>query len=283
MARYSRDDSPGGPHGVGDVEDPRLAWSEGLANFLSGAVRNDPVYRDSRGANGAALLRYDLEENVPVGDLPGYWSEASVGSLLWDLLDDRSEPGDLAQYGIASIWAALGDLRAARYVYLPYFLDYLLARNPNASASIRSMAMLRRIDYRPNDEPTVANPFPRAVGFGETVSGEVDSLTPGRTNLMQSAHYFWFSTEGGPASIQMEIAGLGPAGAQKANDLDLYLFGADGREIAKSIGGSNGQPEGIRIPSLPAGAYVIEIRSFFNRASTGVLVLNSGRYRVSLN
>src|SRR6185436_2443747 len=46
-AKVSRDDSIGGAHRLGDNLDPRVAWSEGWANFFSGAVRNDSVYRDS--------------------------------------------------------------------------------------------------------------------------------------------------------------------------------------------------------------------------------------------
>src|SRR5207247_3506066 len=38
-ATFSRDDSPGGETHLGDVLDPRVAWSEGWANFFSAAVR----------------------------------------------------------------------------------------------------------------------------------------------------------------------------------------------------------------------------------------------------
>jgi len=68
--QFSRDDSPGGPHRLGDILDPRVAWSEGFANFFSSAARNDPIYRDSSGPNGVSVLRYDLEDNTPVGDHP---------------------------------------------------------------------------------------------------------------------------------------------------------------------------------------------------------------------
>src|SRR5262249_51946071 len=72
--KFSRDDSPGSAHVLGDMLDPRVAWSEGFANFFSSAARNDAIYRDSYGPNGVNLLRYNLEDNVPAGDHPGYWS-----------------------------------------------------------------------------------------------------------------------------------------------------------------------------------------------------------------
>jgi hypothetical protein len=146
-ARFSRDDSPGGAHGVGEMLDPRLAWSEGWANFFSAAVRNDSVYRDSRGRNGASVLRFDVEENVPPNDRPGYWSEASVHSLLWDIYDDVSETGDTMEHPLRDIWNAISDLRNDRFVYLPYFLERFVARNGSASESLRSMVLLRSIDF----------------------------------------------------------------------------------------------------------------------------------------
>src|ERR1700756_5147679 len=42
-ASFSRDSSPGGIHVLGDALDPRIAWSEGWANFFSSAVRNVPI------------------------------------------------------------------------------------------------------------------------------------------------------------------------------------------------------------------------------------------------
>jgi len=102
-ARFSRDDSPGGPHRIGDIVDPRIAWSEGWATFFSSAVRNDAIYRDS----GGSAVRYDLEENAPAGDRPGYWSEASVQSILWDLFDDRVDAGDAVQFTFRTIWSSL--------------------------------------------------------------------------------------------------------------------------------------------------------------------------------
>src|SRR5439155_313592 len=112
-AKFSRDDSPGGPHVLGDMLDPRVAWSEGWANFFSSAVRNDPIWRDSYGLNGTRILRYDLEDNVPAGDKPGYWSEASVDTILWDFFGDHPDPADEVQlhYPFSAIWNAFTDLR----------------------------------------------------------------------------------------------------------------------------------------------------------------------------
>ena len=280
-ARFSRDDSPGHSHGIGDMLDPRVAWSEGWANFFSGAVRNDAIYRDSMGLNGVNVLRYDLEDNIPPGDKPGYWSEASVQSLLWDLYDGHVDPGDNVQYPLSLIWSAFVDLKNERFVYFPYFLDHFLARNPAASDALRIMAQLRSIDFQPNVRPSVTNPFPRPINVGDVITGEVDSLTSKRTNLVQSSHFMSFTTSGGAASIRLDIVGLGPADNPNANDLDLFLMDANGRPLDRSDRGLNGESELISL-RIPAGTYVIEVRSYYTKAETGDLVFNSGRYRLSV-
>ncbi|HYR90215.1 MAG TPA: PPC domain-containing protein [Terriglobia bacterium] len=280
-ARFSRDDSPGGSHSVGDMLDPRVAWSEGWANFFSSAVRNDAIYRDSMGVNGTRILRYDLEENIPAGDRPGYWSEASVQSLLWDLYDDHEDTADDVQFPFSLIWGAFTDLKNDRFVYLPYFLDHFLERNSSATDALRSMVQYRSIDFQPSVRPSVTNPFPRPVAVGETVTGIVDSLSSKRTNLVQSAHFFSFTTVEGAASIRLEITGLGPGNNPNANDLDLFLMDSNGKLLDRSDRGLNGQSELIPI-KLSAGTYVVEVRSYYTKAETGSLVFNSGQYRLTV-
>jgi hypothetical protein len=280
--RFSRDDSPGGAHGVGDMLDPRVAWSEGWANFFSSAVRNDPAFRDSMGSNGTSILKYDLEDNVPAADRhPGYWSEASVHTLLWDLYDDRVDAGDEVQYPLSLIWAAFTDLRSDRFVYFPYFLERFLDRSPDSAPTLQAMAQLRSIDFQPNVKPSVTMPFPRLMNVGDAVTGEVDSVTTKRINLVQSSHFFTFTTTGGAASVRLDITGVGSGGHASSNDLDLFLTDVNGRLINRSDRGLNGQSELITTP-LAAGTYVIEIRSYYTKVETNTVVYNSGQYRLSV-
>jgi hypothetical protein len=280
-ARFSRDDSPGLAHGIGDMEDARLAWSEGWANFFSGAARYDAIYRDSRGPNGASIMRIDLEENVPPLDQPGYWSEASVDTLLWDLFDDHADNGDTVQYPFASIWGAVTDLKNDHFVYLPEFLDHFVSREPSSADAVIAMAQPRHIDYVPNTQPSISNPFPKPMSTGEVDTGYVDSLTAKRTNLAQSSHFYSFSTTGDAVSIRLDITALGPGNNANANDLDLFLLDSNGKVVDQSDRGLNGQSELIS-RRVPAGFYVIEIRSYYTKAETNVTVFNSGAYRLSL-
>lgn len=282
-ARFSRDDSVGEAHLAGDVLDPRVAWSEGWANFFSGLVLGDSTYRDSYGADGSSVLEYDLDENSISGDSGGYRSEFTVHSLLWDLADSDGASGDDAvDMEFGSIWQAFLELSEDAFVYAVTFLDRLTAIDGVDVQSIEQLARSRTIDYQASADPTVSDPFPRPVAGNVPVTGEVDSLSPGRSNLAQSTHLYGFDFGGGAASIRLEITGLGPASNMSANDLDLFLMDSDGQVLARSDKGLNGQSELISAV-LPAGWYVVEIRSFYTLAETGATVFNSGSYELTVS
>ena len=278
-SRFSRDDSRGGPHVLGDVLDPRVAWSEGWANFFSGLVREDPIYRDSIGTDGQEIHEFDLEQNVPAGDAPGYRSEFSVHSILWDLVDDLSDAGDNTRIDAATLWRAFTALRSDRFVYLPAFLDRLVELVPSESLGTEQIVRGRSIDYRASARPSIADPFPRLVSSDHAVTGEVDSLSRQRVNLAQSAHQYAFDVAGGAVSLRLDITGVGPGGNPGANDLDLFLMDSEGRVLARSDQGLNGQSELIST-FLTAGRYVVEVRSFYTNGETGTLIFNSGSYRL---
>jgi hypothetical protein len=85
---YSRDDSPGGPHMLGDSSlDLRLAWSEGWADFFSSVVRGDPQHVDTGG--GAVRLAFNIETPPSFGGGTRYdTNELAIAAVLWDAYDD---------------------------------------------------------------------------------------------------------------------------------------------------------------------------------------------------
>jgi hypothetical protein len=278
-AAFSRDSSSGGIHILGDALDPRIAWSEGWANFFSSAVRNNPIYRDSYGPNGNAVLRYDLRDDIPQGDQSGYWSEFSVHSILWDLFGSRSDDSDSIEQLIQTLWPAFEDLRQDHFVYLPQFLEHLLDRNPSLVAGVTGIVQSRSIGFHNDARPSVSNPFPQPIDLGQMVTGMVDSLSTRRKDLIHSSDFLKFQTAGGPTSIRMDITDLGTGNNPNANDLDIFLYDLNGQLIALSDRGLNGQSELIPL-ILPAGTYVVEVRSYYDRGDTKKGVFNSGSYRL---
>src|SRR5262249_12275347 len=155
--------------------------------------------------NGTRVLRYDLRENIPQDDRPGYWSEFSVHSILWDLVGSKSYDGDSIEQPFQVLWPAFSDLKQDRFVYLPYFLEHLVDRNPQLVPALTAIVRSRLIDFRPDARPSIANPFPQPIDVNKTVTGTVDSLSTQRMNLLHSADFFEFHSSGGPVSIRMDI------------------------------------------------------------------------------
>jgi len=95
--------SPGGSHNGNEVLDPRLAWSEGAAQFFQAAILNRPSVIDTRGNTDGVtglLVKYGLENDI--NDRPsitgeGDYREFAVARFLWDLFDDESAPGGGAE------------------------------------------------------------------------------------------------------------------------------------------------------------------------------------------
>ena len=101
--RLSRSDSIGGSHGVGNLLDLRLAFSEGFGNALSAIVTDDPLYADTfTFFNQIFTFNFDVEENDV--ENPGWYSEASVQSILYDLYDNVNDGEDRLSLGFESIY-----------------------------------------------------------------------------------------------------------------------------------------------------------------------------------
>jgi hypothetical protein len=268
-ASFSRDDSMGGTHALGDRLDPCTAFSEGWASFLGQAVLNDPTYIDTYGSNGSVVFTFNLEPNAPSWDKPGYWSEFTVASSLWDLADAAVDPGDELALGFGPIWKALtGGLRSETKVYLIDFCDVLARDNadkPPVLAGLTAILNERRISYTPGAKPSVPNPFPALLPPFQTVAGALDSTVPAnrsyRGNQFDAIASYTFTLTS-PATVDLLLQITGSRSLATA-DLDLYLWNATGAYITGSAA-ANGVGGTERIARLlPAGTYLVQVRSYY--------------------
>ncbi|MFC3147320.1 hypothetical protein [Piscinibacterium candidicorallinum] len=95
---FSRDDSPGGSHTGNELQDFRLAFSEGWGNAWSGMVWNDPIYRDSLGANQGGGFAVNVSRRTGTGAAgdtrpAGWFREDTVQYVLWSLYDQLGRNG----------------------------------------------------------------------------------------------------------------------------------------------------------------------------------------------
>ena len=263
MANFSRESSPGGDHSFGEQLDPRLAWSEGWANFFGAAAAGSRHYIDTGviRSRQAVLVQMDLEDDAPAGDQPGIWSEHSVSSALWDWFDDAEDQADSLALGFTPMWTAFAALAKEPDAFLLRYAN-TLAHLTKQNAPLAASLAARGIAYAPGQEPPDPLPFPDALASGTTVTGSVDSRTTRRSNLWRSSAHYWFAIgEERQVTITMKITA---ARDSSHADLDLILYDAEGERVAASDA-VNGVGDTERIARrLPAGYYRVEVRSWAN-------------------
>lgn len=150
---FSRSDSIGGDHGLGDRLDPRVAFGEGFGYAFAAIALGDPVLRDSFVDNGTQRdFRVSLETNpsglvtAPQG---GCWcSESSVWSILWDLHDASNEGVDTLTLGFQPIWDVMkGAHRSTPAVTSIFsFITALKQARPQDAAAIDALVAAQNID-----------------------------------------------------------------------------------------------------------------------------------------
>jgi hypothetical protein len=259
-ARFSRDDSPGGAHYLGDKQDPRLAWSEGWAHFLAKAVSGNTLFVDTMGPNGVEVFGFDIDEDVADGDVPGYWSEHSVASFLYDVFADAGTGSGHLGLGLNPIWQAMREhLSKQTFVNLIHMADALVLQDGARQPSITELLSKRQIEYRFGVIPSVPVPFPKLIQPGAAVTGSVTSLASQRINLVESADYYIFRKESdGDVRLRLKVT----APNRSSADLVLVLYNEKGVILAAVDDAHAVNSVEQLTRSVPAGSYVIGVWSF---------------------
>lgn len=190
--------SPGGSHNGNQILDPRLAWSEGAAQFFQGVMTNISRVLDSRGnISGASALVVDFsieEEDTDAASQAneGEFREFSVARLLWDAYDDS--PGEnsnqpipctssnidyvhdkCAKNGFHLFWSALTGARGFRanehaFVsasLMHHLQEKLYAENPLPDYNWRP---LRHYEQHAHNRNPSMEGAPQRVPFGTRLS-----------------------------------------------------------------------------------------------------------------
>jgi hypothetical protein len=99
---FSRSDSIGGPHSIGQSIDPRLAFGEGWATALAAMALNEPQYCDTGvvGTSGGFGINTETNNSGP----QGYYNEMSVATLIYDLFDTNPDGADTGSIGFGPIF-----------------------------------------------------------------------------------------------------------------------------------------------------------------------------------
>lgn len=232
-AKLSRADSVGGPHSFGDVLDPRVAMSEGWGNALSGIIGfPDTLYTDSFGTQQGTAMVWDNDSNTGSHDPnPGWYSESSVQSLVFDAWDEDEEvePFDNVALGLGGIYDVMSGDFATTPFLTTIFAWLEAAKSEGADPdAIDALAAVHGID-----------PIVDARGSGEDNDGGVTDglplyrdITPGvpqtvaftagfAFNTWAQNRYFTFVGNGTAVTVRTEASA----------DVDLFVY-EDGNLIA---------------------------------------------------
>jgi hypothetical protein len=271
---FSRADNIGGPHGVGDKLDPRVAFGEGFGYAFAAIVLNDPIALDSF-FNGTSQVagRFNIETNPqtsPVGapnNNYGCWcSESSVWSILWDIHDNAADANDTLNLGFQPIWNVLigpQDTTPA-FTTIFSFIAALKTQNAGSAGAINTLAAAQNIDAANIDafattETHVPTNVPMAAALPlfpvATLGGPAVVLATvndaGRHNKLGNRRFVRFNV---PTTRSVTVT----ASSSNPNnpDTDFRVFRSGTFVISAEAGPA---PSETATFNAPAGDYVIDV------------------------
>lgn len=312
---YAKSDSPGGSHNGNAIIDPRLAWSEGWANFLQGAVRAESRYVDTHGnsdcSSGTGIsINLNLETITSGQDAvngstylgEGIFREVSVSRALWDLAESTAlcavSAGDTycAGLGFGPLWKTFSDASSGfassnvRFRNIGHFNEVL-----RGFINTYDSGLLTNFDAVISNERQRSDRVEYARVVTPDTPGNCSNLSLqgvlGVTNYARTQDFlsYYYDGTAAHASIKLKYSGAGTP-----SDLDLYIW-KDGYSFSTAsslvtssayyypeISGTG--EESISLSGQAAGYYLIQVSAdpdnVGNSAASYYLETNSGSERI---
>lgn len=264
---YSKSDSQGGSHNGNFIIDPRLAWSEGWANFFQGAVirsidsTRGRYYIDT--IDGDIAIKFDLREDGGSASYDmvsqageGTFREVSISRTLWKTTASAGESTTPtgAALPFAAVWKVFTDASAGIKNPLLYFrnigmFNQLLNDEINANYSGYLTAWSNVIaNERQN---TTTKDYADPVSIAGSCASYPRSISPvadgtysfARSNLLRSNDFYHFTYTGGGGVITLTYSTTATTGTGDQVDLDLYIY-KNGYVYQEDYHEANGQSTG---------------------------------------
>jgi hypothetical protein len=261
---FSRSDSIGGDHGgAGDLLDLRVAFGEGWGNAFSSMARGDAVYRDSQQGMNAEFA-FSVEADDPTDE--GWFSEASVQEILWDLFDPANEPGDTVALGFTPLFTAMTGAQvttdALTSIYT--FSTAIRATTPAVDDLLEAEQISGTDDFGAGESNNGGDaailPIYRTIQLGAPIN--VCSRSPGgntSTNKLGNRVFLRFDNNA-PRLVTIQATGAAPSGGTAAADPDIFVL-REGALVTFGTSSTSGQ-ETIPQFQLPQGTIIIEVYDF---------------------
>jgi hypothetical protein len=133
-SKLGRSDSIGGSHSAGDILDPRVAFGEGWGNAISAiTLYPDYFYRDTYGTRQQSGFSINMETSTD--PTPGYWSEASIQQIIYDIFDATNDGTDSISLSLGEMYDILVGTQKTTPALTTIF-SFIDALKDNSSASV---------------------------------------------------------------------------------------------------------------------------------------------------
>ena len=278
---FSRSDSIGGAHSLGQSIDPRLAFGEGWATALAAMALNEPQYCDT-GVVGTSS-GFGINTETDNSGSQGYFNEMSVATLIYDLFDTNPDGADNGSIGFGPIFNVMtGPQRTTEaFTTLFSFATALRAEVDGADLALLDALLAAENVNLPNvtiyaDNQTTFPSGARDVDPVYTTIVPDGSVTKictnsdfdsGRDGNKLSEHRFLkvTTTSSGTYTIRAEANPIPPAepdpdDLSDRSDPDIFVW-RNGTFVTQFISGADDVEVGIT-PNLLADTYVIALQEF---------------------
>ncbi len=274
--KLSRSDTTGGNHGLGEFVDMRLAFSEGWGNALSAMITADPVYVDTFSSGQNLSGSFDIENDNTSND--GWYSEASVMSLLYDIYDQNNESTDTLTLGLEPFYTILTQhlKNSDAFISIFSFVTALKNIEPGISSQLDQMLALEKI-VATNDAGKGNDVLPIYTeltpnGPGKEVCVTNHFASNGDQNKLSQHRFAYFQAA---ANTAYQVKVTGPSGS----DPDFKLVTQGQSQLFES---SFSQTETSPFITLSAGVHVLDIYDY-NMLGSSSSFQSSARTCLSIN
>jgi len=280
--KFSRSDSIGGGHSSGDALDIRVAFGEGFANAMSAIATDNPIYFDTSGYNQASGWYMNVE-SAPAEN-PGWFSEASIQRILYDLYDDNTHQHsdhDHAHLGFKPIVNTMIDKErnTKAFTSIFSFIHALKSENASDESEIDQVVASERINtiydpygnYRTNTANGVfTTPVYHTLGVGKEVT-QCNKNNYGVYNKLGNRTYM---------KVKIESEGIYTFTARPYGyahgDPDMVLYETNYPYEDKGMSPLEGESSDELTMNLKAGDYMLEVYDSSYQNSCFIIGLNRG-------
>ena len=260
--KFSRSDSIGGGHSAGDALDIRVAFGEGFGNAMSAIATDDPIYFDTSGFSQASGWSMNIE-SAPAQN-PGWFSEASVQRILYDLYDSHNEGLDQVSLGFKPIFNVMVDKErnTKAFTSIFSFIHALKSENPSYNSLIDQVVESEQIStiydaygtHRTNSANGIfSQPIYHTLEIGKNI-----------TNCNKN-YYGVYNKLGNRSYIKVTInnSGIYTFNAKPYNtfygDPDIVLYKTEYPYDVKGMSPLEGENFDALTMNLEAGEYMLEV------------------------